>query len=274
MQQKWSVAITQRPVIESLEKQRGAKGPGECCVGFVEETLLNTDSSTEVLHWSVLFSKAHLPTRLWKQNIGDGTTAWQTAVRHLRPLHDLLQMSWRTASPKFVARLWNREDFFRCEWPHFPRSSIEWPVFSAGPWEVVTSRASLGWTQSWCWTYRQTEGYLVLDILIPGGGKDFLNPVGISEKIMQKHTEREREIPTHTKRATIHYWLNIARSVMFQSSFVIDMNEASNSHQEEWILIKCGDIAWATCWCVRNDMLDPKYMTEDSSRQLKHRLKA
>ena len=31
----------------------------------------------------------------------------------------------------------------------------------------------------------------MLDILIPGGGKDFLNPVGISEKIMQKHRERD-----------------------------------------------------------------------------------
>ena len=115
-------------------------------------------------------------------------------------------MSWRTATPKFVARLWNRKDFFRCEWPHFPRSSIEWPAFSAGPWEVVTSRASLGWTQSWCWTYRQTAGYLVLDILIPGGGKDFLNPVGISEKNHAK-TQRERDQPTQRVLQFIIDWI-------------------------------------------------------------------
>lgn len=37
-----------------------------------------------------------------------------------------------------------------------------------------------------------------------GGGKDILNPVGISEKNHAK-TQRERERPTHTKSATIHY---------------------------------------------------------------------
>ena len=186
MQQKWSLAITQRPVIESLEKQSGARWVLRwfCWGDFVE--------------YSVLFSKAHFPTRLWKQNIGDGTTAWQTAVRHL------LQMSWLTATPHLLLDCGTGRSFQ--VWMTtfsiiFPDLQLSGRFFPAGPWEVVTSRASLGWTQSWCWTYRQTAGYLVLDILMPGGGKDVLNPVGIlCLKKSRKNTEREREKEREKKR--------------------------------------------------------------------------